>query len=361
MPHRTRPLPSSWLTKLAAFLVEFTALLYVTSHLVGSTSNATLTWVAQNTSLIPDAEAAGRISDLVERVGPLCVVIIVAFLLYRFLMVPFVSCLRGTSTSRGSARIHFGRFPWRRLLFMALRPRAMADADSAAVKSFVAGELTRLGASEEAAQAAVKSERLLVSCVSRDSGFEIDRYLTRCAYLAVGTNFVATIPRPSPPSLAIDFSAVLTARGYRFIDSGSSAFDIELPETPSGDTTVSAWFSVDSSVPGPIHGAGSDSKLIIVARHQDARQEGLLLELLLAACRMYSAGISGDFVVESRGYFDEVSSRMASIGFVPPEDFDSPGHRGVSSPSEISEWAVDQVASVLSPFRTPFDTVEVTR
>src|SRR5699024_10340028 len=64
--------------------------------------------------------------------------------------------------------------------------------------------------------------------------------------------------------------------------------------------------------------------LVVVARHRDARQEGLLLELLLAACQMYCAGMSGDRMPEAEKKFRDATLRMASVAVVPPERFDAP-------------------------------------
>lgn len=355
---------SPWFSRLAALIVEIIAALYFIPTVLGHRPSGVLIWVAQNTSLIPDRAAAERIGTDVETVGPYAVALIVVVLVFRYVVRVTWTFTRGLlddasdwhSSLRGSRSLGLEKFSIKRKVLSVLRPEAMRNADQAAIRSSTKDLLVEVGAPEEVASRAVERTDLGGPLDQISGGRMVDRFLRDAASRAFESVFIAGIPRDAPLSLRIDFVEVLKARGYKVVPSGLLLPPFHLPTSPSGRDTVEAYTTAR-------YGGAMSMKdsLVVVGRHRDKRQEGLLLELLLAACQMYCAGMSGDRMPEAEKKFRDVTLRMASVGFVPPEDFDSPGHRGVSSASEISEWAIDQVASVLSPFRTPFDTVEVAR
>lgn len=359
------PLPSPWFSRLAALVVEIIAALYAIPAVLGHRPSDVLTWVAQNTSLIPDRAAAERIGTGVETVGPYAVVLIVVVLAFHYVARPVWNFTNGLldeasdwhSSLRGSRSLDLEKFSIKRKVLSVLRPEAMRNADQAAIRSSTKDLLVKAGAPEGVASQAVERTDLPGGPLDQISGGRrVDRFLREAASRAFENIFIAGIPRDAPLSLRIDFVEVLKARGYKVVPSGSLLPSFHLPTSPSGRVTVEAYTT------GRYGGAMTmRDSLVVVGRHRDNRQEGLLLELLLAACQMYCAGMSGDRMPEAEKKFRDVTLRMASVGFVPPEDFDSPGHRGISSAEEIKEWSLDQVASVISPFRTTIDTVEVAR
>lgn len=359
------PLPSPWFSRLAALVVEIIAALYVTPAVLDHRPSDVLIWVAQNTSLIPDRAAAERIGTGVETVGPYAVLLILVVLAFHYVARPtwtFTNELLEASTwhsssLRWSRSLDLEKSSIKRKVLSSLRPEAMRNADQAAIRSSTKDLLVEAGAPEEVASRAVERTDLLGGPLDQISGGRmVDHFLREAAGRAFESTFIAAIPRDAPLSLRIDFVEVLKARGYKVVPSGSLLPPFRLPTSPSGRGTVAACTTGR-------YGEATTMKesLVVVGRHRDKRQEGLLLELLLAACQMYCAGMSGDRMPEAEKKFRDVTLRMASVGFVPPEDFDSPGHRGISSAEEIKEWSLDQVASVLSPFRTTIDTVEVAR